>query len=724
VSDIEFNIPNQLKEKGISKVAIESNTIVIEYNEDSIRFEIDTKSWKNTINDFDKESKGIINDKGLVQHLKSFLSKNFSEIIKQNDSISGSNYKDTMYKETIFKFSNRGKSDLREAIILNNTSTFMKYVDDQLEFEDTIKEDIQLYPPSSNEYPYKPYEFVDKEELSQYIKKAKEISLDDLFQKVKDIFKKYNDQDDYIISLISADTIWTYFQDLFPTTHFLNITGENKSGKSSLGITFEHLAYRPVKGTTISAANYYRTLGTREPGQCTIIEDEGDGIEKDLDKMKILKSGYEHDAKVPRINMNVKNQKQDWFFAYCFKLIIAERSINPLEAKGLAERFFNFYCKPGIVKGCSIKEVVNSQSIGKNDALGIQYKEINEIRNLLLCLRLISYNNQIYDITTALSGRDNELSKPLLQLFYNTKCLPEIIKSLEYFISEKRKRDLMSIEAAIFPIIKKIVSHDGIRVNYSAIWDSIIEEIPGQPDPNKSNAFYTEDYGPIYKNKLSQLIEDKFGSGRGRNNEGSIIMFDKEKLARFDGLYEQNDVKIMVKEKNDLDCVGCVGSVGSVGSVSSSERYNVNLEKNEINNFEQILINNNSNNDNKSIENEYSKNNNNNSITDIKEPTQPTLPTQIQKSVGPLNHLFNYKDHSNCQTNNNHQSANSNLPQIHLLKCPRCNYSNENGEDLSVHILGKHRKWIDYLPIESYDIDNKLDQIIELIKTDKIFEMV
>ena len=45
-----------------------------------------------------------------------------------------------------------------------------------------------------------------------------------------------------------------------------------------------------------------------EPGQCTIVEDEADNIEDEPEKMKILKCGYEYDARVPRINMNLENQ--------------------------------------------------------------------------------------------------------------------------------------------------------------------------------------------------------------------------------------------------------------------------------------------------------------------------------------------------------------------------------------------------------------------------------
>ena len=126
---------------------------------------------------------------------------------------------------------------------------------------------------------------------------------------------KYVDQDEHIVILLAADSIWTYFQDLFPATHYGEGVGTNDVGKSSMGYTFEYTGYRVIKGTAISGANYSRVLGSIEPGQCVIIEDEGDNISEDPEKVKILKAGYEYNSKIPKINMNTTNQEQKWYFA-------------------------------------------------------------------------------------------------------------------------------------------------------------------------------------------------------------------------------------------------------------------------------------------------------------------------------------------------------------------------------------------------------------------------
>ena len=81
----------------------------------------------------------------------------------------------------------------------------------------------------------------------------------------------------------------------------------------------QYTGYRVIRGISISGANYIRTLGNEEPGQCAIIEDEGDRIGEDPDKVNILKSGYEHDSQIPKINMNTSDQLPNGFFHLVIK---------------------------------------------------------------------------------------------------------------------------------------------------------------------------------------------------------------------------------------------------------------------------------------------------------------------------------------------------------------------------------------------------------------------
>jgi hypothetical protein len=109
--------------------------------------------------------------------------------------------------------------------------------------------------------------------------------MDSLYLWAKQYVREYNDQDDYKIVLIALDIIFSYFQDKFSTTHYVGVVGDNDSGKTSMGTTFEATGYRPAYMTDPSAPNIFRCLGQIEPGQCTIILDEADKIDRHLSKL-------------------------------------------------------------------------------------------------------------------------------------------------------------------------------------------------------------------------------------------------------------------------------------------------------------------------------------------------------------------------------------------------------------------------------------------------------
>jgi hypothetical protein len=167
-----------------------------------------------------------------------------------------------------FKYSTRFTGPLHEAIMLGSEPFFVNYSTVSGHFEPVRKiEETNrvLVPPYPEEYPCEPIEFESLKELREYEDMALDETIDSPYTKVKAIVVLYIDQDAEVINLISADIMWTYFQDLYPTTHYYDITGkENGTGKSTIGYVFEGLGYRGVRMTDPSAANLYRILGKVE----------------------------------------------------------------------------------------------------------------------------------------------------------------------------------------------------------------------------------------------------------------------------------------------------------------------------------------------------------------------------------------------------------------------------------------------------------------------------
>jgi hypothetical protein len=317
----------------------------------------------------------------------------------------------------IYKYSQMGRGELNEAVLISDHPRFIKYNRESKEFEseEKIEENNRiLRPPEREEYPYLPYEFSSLEEINGYKDKIlnEKIDIDFLFKKNKSIISKYNNQHDYKLNLVAADVLLSCFQDRFSTIHYDYILGGNGSGKSSLGDTFGAIAYRAVNMTDPTAPNLFRLLGPIEPAQCTMILEEAERIDKSPELMAILKTGYARNGRVSKINPNTL--QPEFFFSYCQKVIISEKSLNQSIARGVNTRILPINCFKARAK-YDIKEFLNPTNTG-----GLQNKELlNEIedfRKLLLIYRLIHFKDSIPDLDIGVEGRDKELVKYLVSI--------------------------------------------------------------------------------------------------------------------------------------------------------------------------------------------------------------------------------------------------------------------------------------------------------------------
>jgi hypothetical protein len=428
---------------------------------------------------------------------------------------------------TAYKYSKMGKGDLYEAVLINDFSYFISYnsITKKIEVVDKIEENNRIIkPPQNEEYPYTPYEFESVYEIYHYVNFIlnNNIDIDYFYNKSKSIISEYNSQEDYKLNLIAADVILSYFQDRFGTTHYNYFLGGNGSGKSSIADTFGAIGYRVVIMTDPTAPNLFRLLGIVEPAQCTMILEEAERIDKSEDLMSILKTGYSFNGRVPRINTNAN--KQEFFFSFCLKIIVSERSLSQSIAKGVNDRTFLHRCIKGNPK-YDIKEVLNPTDTGgpKKDKL---LQELIDFRKLLLIYRLIHFKDPIPDLDIGIVGRDKELAKPLIQLFHNSEAQNEIIKNLQKILDLRNKKKQDTLESALLPIVVNLISKHGNQFMFSLFWYSLTENIPGKEDEKKPNECHTEDYGTIYRTTITNILRDNFGADTKHTKNGNMLIFD------------------------------------------------------------------------------------------------------------------------------------------------------------------------------------------------------
>ena len=102
----------------------------------------------------------------------------------------------TKHQYTSYKYSNRGKGTLHEAVIIAGVPVFLKYENGELKTVDYIEESSRIIkPPCQEEYPYETYDFTNMQEVIECENKAKAEGIDSLYQNAKSIVKKYNDQE-------------------------------------------------------------------------------------------------------------------------------------------------------------------------------------------------------------------------------------------------------------------------------------------------------------------------------------------------------------------------------------------------------------------------------------------------------------------------------------------------------------------------------------------------
>ena len=466
-------------------------------------------------------------------------------------------------EEVIYKFSNKGQDQLREAVIIEGKHTFMKYNQEKgfIQVEPKIIGVIpNLRPPQAQEYPNSnPYEFKTTDGPQRYLQRALKETPDSLLAKIKNMVKNFNDIDDKAATLLSANIFGSYFQDRFSTVHYLIIVGANGTGKSAFGDTFECLGYRAIKVTNTTDAFWFRIFGNIEYGQATIIAEEFDRMDQSSQIMMVLKEGYQPNTRVPRMNSNI--DKMEFFNPFGFKIIIAEKSPNENNARGVLDRSFKIKSYKGF-PDYNIKEIRNPQGNAKRQQL---FDELNDLRKLLLTYRLVHIKDPYKEIDIGLDGRDEELCKPLLQLFYtlgaSEETLRELGETLQYFLDIKNKRKGQTLDAVIYPIIVNAFSEHGESISSTELWRSIAESLDGEFDPNNSNKFYSSDFGKLYRNTVTGMICDKFGAEPEHTREGYILTFNQENLRKISKIYGSGIIKIKpVEECEQVNTVNIVNT--------------------------------------------------------------------------------------------------------------------------------------------------------------------
>lgn len=331
--------------------------------------------------------------------------------------------------------------------------------------------------------------------------------------------------------VLAAAVLLSYQQEKCVSVPYFYPYGDNESGKTTLEGLLALLCYRPMFGVTIPAADLYGFLEDSD-SVGTIIEDEIQGVDADIDKVKIYKSGYKRGAKVPRMINTEDDRIIKYYNTFSMKFAAGEQI--PL-IKGFAERFIFL----PMIEGAPQKEWV--------DITKDELQEFYELRNMLLKWRMASHDWEMPTIELTIKGRMKELWKPLLQI---TKGLP-IFETLHKFVTEQQKERLESRQNTLEGHIVKTVVEvylkrqiEGQKPNrdalpFSDIWDALRVDLDGKVDPDKNpHIMETSEFGSVTKSKVGYRLREVL-NGKSK----TVRQKDSDHNAPFKG-YEFNFDKL------------------------------------------------------------------------------------------------------------------------------------------------------------------------------------
>ena len=197
--------------------------------------------------------------------------------------------------------------------------------------------------------------------------------------------------------------------------------------------------------------------------------------------------------------------------------------------------------------------------------------------------------------------------QPVIQLFYGTGAQKEIEeKTLQYFLDLRGEKKEITLEPILHPIVSNLAKDCGTEISVKQVWASIQGKITGHFDERRPNEYHTLEYGTIYNNSISNILEHTFGGRPKHKKDGNWFIFDREELERVGRSYTSTGkIKTILSSKIGE---GYEGNEGSTGEPPSSNEFHETDSREES-------------------DDRSSKNNKREGGVDPQEPSQPSQPS-------------------------------------------------------------------------------------------------
>jgi len=429
-----------------------------------------------------------------------------------------------------------------------------------------------------------PYLFESEQEVQKYVDLAKNETRDSLLERILAQYRLYINAKESTTIVLAADTLYSYFQNEFGTTHYNIFVGESGSGKNSALLVLRMLGYRPFYVTSVTPANYYTFLGDVQEGQGIILEDEADDISKIPVKKNILKTGYCSGGNVPKVGFKDNgNRYQDSYLTYCFKCFAMEELPGDKSNRGIFDRSFIHYFFKGNVPH-NIKDIINDK---ESDL----YKNLIHLRKLLFAFKLVNYGLKFPEIKTNLTARDAELTYPLLRMFYGYRNFKKIKEALSEMISERTTKKNNSIESKITETLIILGNTENNRNRNIIVFTNeefettfkYVAETKDNSFDVVGSTFYLPDGTKISKYKISSLLTSKFNAKPDRKNKSRGYIVNRADVEKISKQYQVIEDILIYEDKSSVKKVTEVTEVTEFKDATPFFSSNSDIENKDEN---------------------------------------------------------------------------------------------------------------------------------------------
>lgn len=399
--------------------------------------------------------------------------------------------------------------------VFNAAPSFLVKTENGFDLLDVVTIDgEEVQPKTPRMYPYKPYG----------VYKDASPTVDELWRMIRTEFEHFLDVEPIWKDVSATCVLLSYQQEKLVTVPYLYYVGDNESGKSTALQLLESLCYRPMYGVSVPSADVYGYLGDSDTIP-TILEDEIQGIQKDIDKTKIYKAGYKLGAKVPRTILLEHDRVIKYYNTFCLKAFASEKLPS---VKGFIERCIFI----PMVEGYPKKEWAD---LSKRDITRFQ-----TLRNMLLKWRLETRDNVLPELQVSFRGRIKELWKPILQVAYDTPIYETLFNFVDNQIKERLDRKQNTLEGHIVKAVVKL--YHGEQLPFSSIWNFLLDDLKGKVDSNKFHKMFTADFDMVSKKKVGYRLREVLSGKRKviRLPDGltKAWTFNQDKLRRIAKKYD------------------------------------------------------------------------------------------------------------------------------------------------------------------------------------------